>query len=258
MLSCYGGEAKTPNIDWLANNGVLFEKADSTAPLTMPSCVSLFTGEYPDIYRQGIIPVMMSMPNYFVPDEKLLMEEKLKDIGYELRKSIENPAVEMFNCLRGFKKLNNSKLKYLLKNRAKKIEKITGIKNKSKAYKNTYEVLNYLIYDTGNRLFFILNWIQDPHAPYKAPEDFMNQIIVDQNRLTREPPYYSNFIFIAKATVGKWNDYEQKYLKDLYIKEVESVDERVGCIIKALKHKNLLKNTYVIFTADHGEEFWRS
>ena len=65
-------------------------------------------------------------------------------------------------------------------------------------------------------------------------------------------PYYSNYVF---AAVEKWNDHEHKYLKDLYIKEIESVDERIGSIIKALKHKNLLKNTYIIFTSDHGEAF---
>ena len=69
VLSCYGGEARTPNIDWLANNGVLFEKAYSTAPMTMPSCVSLFTGEYPDIYRKGIIPGALPLPNYFIPED---------------------------------------------------------------------------------------------------------------------------------------------------------------------------------------------
>jgi arylsulfatase A-like enzyme len=221
--------------------------------------VSLFTGEYPAIYRKGIIPGLLPLPNYFIPEEKLLLSEKLKEIDYDLRKSVENPVVEMFNCLRGFKNFNRTsiieKVTGINKYRTRKIEKITGIKNKSKAYKNTYEVLNYLIYNTGNRPFFILDWILDPHAPYKAPEDFMNQVIVDQNKLTREPPYYSKITLVAKEAFGKWNDYERKYLKDLYIKEVESVDERVGYIIKALKHKNLLKNTYIIFTADHGEEF---
>ena len=41
----------------------------------------------------------------------------------------------------------------------------------------------------------------------------------------------------------------------LYEKEVESVDERVGFIVKALQHKDLLDSTYIIFTSDHGELF---
>ena len=36
---------------------------------------------------------------------------------------------------------------------------------------------------------------------------------------------------------------------------MESVDERVGFIIKILKYKNLLKDTFIVFSSDHGEAF---
>jgi arylsulfatase A-like enzyme len=43
---------------------------------------------------------------------------------------------------------------------------------------------------------------------------------------------------------------------DLYKAEVESVDERVGFIIRALKQRKLLDHTIIVFTSDHGELFW--
>lgn len=47
-LGCYGYErAVTPNIDALAQRGVLFERAFSTVPITMPSHTSLLTGTIP-------------------------------------------------------------------------------------------------------------------------------------------------------------------------------------------------------------------
>ena len=47
-LGCYGySRAKTPALDSLAAGGVLFEKAYSPAPLTLPSHASLFTGLNP-------------------------------------------------------------------------------------------------------------------------------------------------------------------------------------------------------------------
>jgi len=47
-LGCYGYErAVTPNIDALAGRGVLFERAFSTVPITMPSHTSLLTGTIP-------------------------------------------------------------------------------------------------------------------------------------------------------------------------------------------------------------------
>src|SRR5688572_7573412 len=47
-LGCYGySKAMTPAIDQLAQEGVLFERAYSPAPLTLPVHASLFTGLYP-------------------------------------------------------------------------------------------------------------------------------------------------------------------------------------------------------------------
>jgi arylsulfatase A-like enzyme len=39
------------------------------------------------------------------------------------------------------------------------------------------------------------------------------------------------------------------------LKEVESVDERVGTILKALDSKMLRDKTIIVFTSDHGESF---
>ncbi len=47
-LGAYGSrEGLTPNLDWLASTGALFEQATTAAPLTLPSHCSLFTGRFP-------------------------------------------------------------------------------------------------------------------------------------------------------------------------------------------------------------------
>lgn len=51
-LHCYGNDKiKTPTIDNLARNGVLFEKAVAQTPLTGPSHASIFTGENPNVHH---------------------------------------------------------------------------------------------------------------------------------------------------------------------------------------------------------------
>src|SRR5262249_37585106 len=42
--------ARTPRIDRLASQGVLFERAVAAAPITLPAHVSLFTGRYPYVH----------------------------------------------------------------------------------------------------------------------------------------------------------------------------------------------------------------
>ena len=47
-LGCYGSTAvATPNLDALAASGVVFEQATATAPMTLPSHASIFTGLIP-------------------------------------------------------------------------------------------------------------------------------------------------------------------------------------------------------------------
>jgi arylsulfatase A-like enzyme len=61
-IGAYGlSNAGTPTIDNLAHEGVLFEQAETVAPLTLPSHCSLFTGRYPfqhSVHENGdLLPV---------------------------------------------------------------------------------------------------------------------------------------------------------------------------------------------------------
>lgn len=48
MLGCYGNSAMhTPNLDSLAAEGMLFEKAYTTQPVCQPARSAIFTGSYP-------------------------------------------------------------------------------------------------------------------------------------------------------------------------------------------------------------------
>ena len=59
-LGCMGHPAiHTPNIDWIAAEGVLFENAFCQSPVCMSSRASLFTGRYPTTVRvrgMGVLP----------------------------------------------------------------------------------------------------------------------------------------------------------------------------------------------------------
>ena len=71
---------KTPNLDWLAKNGVQFSRTYSQAPRTVESHASIFTGLYPFIHQaanssgRGVYP----MSSRFTT-----MAEILKDQGYK-------------------------------------------------------------------------------------------------------------------------------------------------------------------------------
>ena len=76
-LGCYGyKEARTPNIDSLATQGVRFANAYTPAPLTLPAHCSIFTGKYPFVHH-----VRNNGSYYLTPDQKTLAEI-LKENGF--------------------------------------------------------------------------------------------------------------------------------------------------------------------------------
>jgi len=76
-VGCYGyEEIKTPVIDALAAEGVLFEQAYSVQPVTLPAHSSIFTGQFP--YHHGVRDNNI----YKLADENVTLAEILSEAGY--------------------------------------------------------------------------------------------------------------------------------------------------------------------------------
>jgi len=76
-LGCYGFTGvQTPHIDGLAREGVLFEHATATVPLTFPSHSSMFTGLVPP--RHGV----RDNGGFFLADANVTLAERLQDAGW--------------------------------------------------------------------------------------------------------------------------------------------------------------------------------
>jgi len=76
-LSCYRkGNADTPNMDYLAQEGVLFEKCISQTPLTLPEHVTILSGTYP--LHHGV----RDNGGFQVPEKLELISEVFQKKGY--------------------------------------------------------------------------------------------------------------------------------------------------------------------------------
>jgi len=96
-------------------------------------------------------------------------------------------------------------------------------------------------------------WIHlfNPHLPYTAHKEYLLPLpsnpglkkLVENSRLTqiRELPLSSK---------------DKNFIHQSYLGEVLYTDSLVGRLLKILKEKHLYDNSIIIFTADHGEEFW--
>jgi arylsulfatase A-like enzyme/predicted Zn-dependent protease len=82
-LGAYGyAEARTPTIDKLASEGVLFERAYATVPLTTPSHASMLTGLYPT--RHGI----HNNGDAILAEQRVTLAEVLQGKGYRTAASV--------------------------------------------------------------------------------------------------------------------------------------------------------------------------
>jgi arylsulfatase A-like enzyme len=251
VLDCYGGEAVTPNIDRLAESGVLFENAYSTSPWTAPSAVSMFTGNYATTY--GFAQLINTVQIY-IPQSKILLAEFLHEHGYVTKMLIENEQASIHGNLQGFEALPDVRQfeEAVPAGIRERIESVTGtILSGSPAYKNSLIFLSHMFNmpDTAN--FFTLHWMEDPHCPYSPVDKFKSRINVDPAKLSNPMDHYARCIKETPKVTSR----EKKYIKDLYIAEVESVDERIGFAFDVLEQKKLIDNTIIIFTSDHGELF---
>ena len=254
-LSCYGGEADTPNIDWLAENGAQFLNAYATSPWTSPSSVSLLTGYYASIFEVGKRELITDegrhfKPAYFVPDSITTLPEALAGFGYDVCLQHNNHNAVVSNSFQGFRVLGR-----LSNEEQDRIVATLNIDDSLIHTGGSVSPLIDFIFKSGGRPFFSIIWLADPHSPYNPVEKYYNRIRFNRSELPRPTEYYSSHENFHTWEYEATTETEQKYIRELYLAEVESVDERVGHVIKALQHSNLLEKTYIILTSDHGEAF---
>jgi len=261
ILGCYGGDARTPNIDRLAREGALFEQAYTTAPCTIPASIGIMTGNYSRVYAEQVFQ-MDDRPGQTIPyisSRETLFPEVLHRQGYDLRRSDENRLISSSNILQGF-----SPFAPVFRRQRERISKLLGKSEGNLPYNHAevrlqqmlYPLLSYLLTVPRDRNFMIFKWFTDPHFPYRPPRQFTNTIPRDTLKLTFPKEFYTtlNFKELEKISEsGQLQEGDVAFFRYLYRGEVEWVDERVGYILKALDKRGLRRNTLVVLTADHGE-----
>lgn len=154
-----GEKSFTPNIDKLANEGVLFEHCVAHSPLTLPSHVSILSGTYP-LYNQ-----VRDNGSFLVPQELKLISEVFKDNNYSTSAFIAAFVLHSkWGLSQGFDNYSDdfdlSKYKNIsLSTIEFKAEKVL---NKAKTW----------IKENKKVKFFSWIHLYDPHFPYSPPPPF--------------------------------------------------------------------------------------
>ena len=220
-LGAYGYPKNTsPNIDSLADEGVLFKNAFTTIPYTPSAHISMMTSTYPFVF-QPRIPGAAPTGNVLIGDEYITLAEILRYNNYKTAGFV---SVGLMSNHSG---LNQGFDKY---------EVAEGVWTANKTVPKAVEWLD----ENYQSNFFMWVHLYDPHDPYSPPNNF-SELHHDY-----EVPY-------DKVGVSGVSSIKQ-VLAD-YDGDISYSDQQIGLLLERLKELGVENNTLVVFTSDHGEQF---
>ena len=274
-LGCYGSKtAITPNIDKLAKDGVIFNKAYVQQAICAPSRMSTLTGLRPEtlgIYSiftplRRVNKEVVSLPQLFNKNGyKTISIGKVYHHGIDDQKEWSTYFGKESNA---YLKPENIALMKRLKEEGVKSLKGPAFENADvpdegykdgRAAKYAIETLQKVKDDK----FIMFVGLSKPHLPFNSPKKYWD--LYDKNQF--EIPSRKKPEGVYKLALSPWGelkgysnipkegDLNDDLTRDLihgYHASVSYIDSQVGKVMKALEDLDLKKNTMIIFMSDHG------
>jgi len=233
-LSCYGYDRPTsPNIDKLANEGVLFEDNFTQGMYTTISVPSYMTGRYFPVFCHE--PVEGYEISREPPPGEYLLPAIMKRNGYETA-LISSHAWFSPNS-RLYKAFDEGL--------------IVKAASAQRRHYAPFEEVNNVVFAWLRRLherpFFLHVHVMDTHFPHVLDPPYdkwqLEDYAGDQVKDGR----------VVKLGRAGLSDADKEQLRGLYDGGILYADEHVGALIHKLGELDLLKKTVVIISSDHGE-----
>jgi len=228
-LGCYGHPyAETPNIDKLAEGGILFKKFYTSGVSCCPSRTAFMTGKHPASFKDY-------MADYGFGNN-ITITELLQEAGYATAHTGKwhmGPIEDMQKLPYGIDFSNYNKLeKDTLKGRDTHSFDwaIDFIKNKS------------------HHPFYINIWTHIVHVPLRPRKEMLRHfedIEVDKDQFGKW--FNQDKLQVLKKEGRSINEAMKMYLAELY-----NLDMNIGNLVQCLEEQNLDENTIIIFSSDHG------
>lgn len=261
-LGTYGYQRNTtPNIDQLAADGVVFTEAHANACNTLASHMTMMTGLLVPSH-DVTLPVMSGRRGTesvkALAREHKTLAERFKAAGYRTARFVHSRDYFLDPAL-GF---------------GRGVDEIhpLGLDDP----RGAAEIRKWLDENAGGGRFFLFIHSKRPHAPYVTPSpydrlfdpEYRGPIIGNEEkfaavmeketlgRLDRSSipgilPDHNVFL----RRINRNNPGDIRHLMALYDGAIFYADALLGEVFEKLREKNLLRNSIVVITSDHGEEF---
>ena len=263
---------KTPNMDFIANTGVSFDRCYTNSPVCIAARCAMVTGlpaHVTDCYA-----------NVPMPQEETSFMEVLQSLGYQTHGVGKQHFSPDSHKLWGYDSRNYSEeggqgdefRDYLKKNGYGYVDDIHGVRSEyyyipqpsqlpAHLHNSSWVAdcsIDYLNKRDPNKPFFLMSSFIKPHPPFENPVPWNKLYRMGQMPLPRRPENYQDALCY-------WNHFQNRYkyrdqgfddnmlrtMKAAYYGAISFVDYNVGRILEALGDD--IDNTLILYLADHGE-----
>lgn len=231
-LGCYGYHRPTsPSIDAFAASSTFYTHAFATAPWTLPTHGSLFTGKLPfehgaHTYKDDRGEVAEAP----LHDSHLTLAEVFRDEGYRTGAFVANDGYlsERFGFTQGFETYH--------------VERVyADVLNQ--------RIASWLESGRGKPFFLWINYI-DTHRVYNTrprPGFLPEPAVVDQGQLL------DRLLAAAMPADRPVPEELVRQISDQYDTAVANLDEEIGKLLAFLQDRGMYDDTIIVLTGDHGE-----
>lgn len=251
---------KTPNIDRLAKEGMLFTQHYAGSSVCAPSRSSLLTGLHTgntfirgnkEVRPEGQFP----LPKNTYSLSKMLQKEGYANgafgkWGLGFPGSTGDPLQQGFDTFYGYncQRLGHHYYPYHLWDNDQKVllEGNSGKKKEQYAPNLIHQKALDFIDKNKDKPFFLYYPTIIPHAELAAPKEYMEQFI---EKFAPEKPYKG----LDDGEKYRDGNYEsQAHPHAAFAAMITLLDDQVGEIMEKVRTLGLEKNTIIIFTSDNG------
>ncbi|XP_062440484.1 iduronate 2-sulfatase [Rhea pennata] len=287
VLGCYGDKiVKSPNIDQLASQSVVFSNAYAQQAVCAPSRVSFLTGRRPDTtrlydfysYWRVHAGNYSTMPQYFKENGYVTLS-----VGKVFHPGISSNYSDDYPCSWSIPPFHPSTEKYendqtcrgkdgkLHANLVCPVNVTEMPSGTLPDIQSTEEAIRLLrAMKAKNQKFFLAVGYHKPHIPLRYPQEFLKLYPLENITLAPDPWVPERLPSVA---YNPWMDIRQRddvkalnvsfpygplpedfqrQIRQSYYAAVSYLDMQVGLLLNALDDVGLSNSTMVVFTADHG------
>jgi arylsulfatase A-like enzyme len=225
-LGVYGYDRDTsPNMDRLAEQGLLFSNFVSNSSWTRPSFTTIITGQPKRVHK-------IEWNGNSLAKEITTLAERFRDAGYKTAGIVGNQLIQkIWEFDQGFQTFED-------------VKSLNQIFPRDELLMT--KAIDWLK-TAGDDPFFLMVFLIDPHMPYrplKPHRGFLDSL--PEGPVTRIP---------LREYPKPLPKLERDRIVAAYDGEVQTADAQIARLFEFLRTSDKLKNTTVAITADHGEAF---